>query len=201
MLLRQRKNRRRSTSKTTCRFDDEDHSIAPLKQGVYGRALLRGLWEIVLHERCPIQNDLFPGMPIRAPEGASEASPADGAGDDKAGGVEKTSDLSVLWDTVHAQEGFPEALSKLYRKAGNEDFAGREAKEAQRCSRGRNAPVLHELVAGGGPAFAGTFLSAGPARWNHHRRNSVQGGDCKFPFKGREGQCHSAPGGGILLHH
>ena len=189
------------TLNKTCLFDDEDYSIAPLKQGVYGRAVLRGLWEIVLHERCPIQNDLFPGMPIRAPEGSPEASPADGAGDDKAGGVEKTSDLSVLWDTVHAEEGFPEALSKLYRKAGNEDFAGREAKETQRCSRGRNAPVLHELVAGGGPAVAGTVLSAGPARWNHHRRNSVQGGDCKFPFKGREGQRHSAPGGGILLHH
>ena len=68
-------------------------------------------------------------MPIRASKRSSEASPADGAGDDKAGGVEKTSDLSVLRNTFHAEEGFPEALSKLYRKKDKEDRAGREEKE------------------------------------------------------------------------
>jgi hypothetical protein len=117
------------TLNKTCLFDDGVQAIAPLQQGVYGGAVLRGLWKIVLHERCPIQNDLFPGMPIRASKRSSEASPAHGAGDDKAGGVEKTSDLSVLWDTVHAEEGFPEALSKLYRKKDKEDRAGREEKE------------------------------------------------------------------------
>ena len=129
MLLRQRKNRRRILLKTTCRFNDGVQTIAPLQQGVYVGAVLRGLWKIVLHERCPIQNDLFPRMSIRASKRSSEESPADGAGDDKAGGVEKTSDLSVLWDTVHAEKGFPEALSKLYRKKDKEDRAGREEKE------------------------------------------------------------------------
>ena len=129
MLLRQKMRRTSQSTSKTCRFDDGVQAIAPLQQGVYGGAVLRGLWEIVLHERCPIQNDLFAGMPIRASKRSSEASPADGAGDDKAGGVEKTSDLSVLRNTFHAEEGFPEALSKLYRKKDKEDRAGREEKE------------------------------------------------------------------------
>lgn len=114
---------------TTCLFDDGVQTIAPLQQGVYGGAVLRGLWKIVLHERCPIQNDLFAGMSIRASKRSSEASPADGTGDDKAGGVEKSSDLSFLRNTFHEEEGFPEALSKLYRKKDKEDRAGREEKE------------------------------------------------------------------------
>lgn len=156
MLLRQRKNRRRSTSKTTCRFErSSDPPIAPLEQGVYGRADLRGLRKIVLAQRKPNEGDLFAGVSLQTAVAAPDGEPQAGAADGTPADVEEAKALSLLWHKVHANQGEPEALSTVYRTEDHQSYPDRSKETQSRITnyRWRIAPAIHEQASSGRHPF------------------------------------------------
>lgn len=69
-------------------------------------------------------------MPPQADEQKADGAAKVGAADGTPGDIEKTQALSLLWHKVHANEGFTEALSAMYRTADHQSDSDR-SKETQ----------------------------------------------------------------------